>query len=91
MENRAGQVLTVVVILKSMVFRRGTIYRSLPGYRKDRTDRARKAVMRSVYIRGSLQQTCLHVEGLIEASSRSLMCAACTRSDWDISRLTVDY
>ena len=58
------------------------------SYRSDRMNHARSNIMLLVHIRGSLKRTRFHVGGLIEASSRSLMCAACTRSDWAISRVT---
>ena len=65
------------------------MYRSV-GYRSDRTKQIRNAMMLSVCIRGSSKCMRVYVEGLIEASSRTLMCAACMRSDWDISRVTVE-
>lgn len=40
------------------------------------------------YIRGTLMR--IYFGGLIEASSRALMYAACMRRDWDISRVTIN-
>ena len=65
------------------------IYRSL-GSRSDRMHYGRNAVMQYIWARGALQCVFGHAIGLIEASSRCLICAACTRSDWAISRATVN-
>lgn len=87
MVNRDGRALAV--IFDSVLFDAVVCTGSL-GYRSDRINHARNAMMSCVCIRDSWQWMCIYVEGLIEASSLSLICAACMRSDWDISRVTVD-